>query len=234
MIDLSILELTLLFSSIIFLTMILFMFISTTKQRKAIIIAIKNSQESLKDQLAHDETSLKNALGSFLSPQIESKVAEIVALERQCYASLVKLYIDYHPAAIEMTPQTLKPIIAAYNQCIEHIVTTMPVPVEPVKTEAVVVDTVVISDEPKIEPSAREITTEEALSENFQYEALIEQLRFEKQDFATKYKESISLLVAIYNKYQATLALGAGETLESKNLKDAANAFNIEWPLTTQ
>ena len=203
----------------LFLTsLLLLIYLSATKRKKAIILATQQTKQSLIDQLASDEIRLKAALNDFLTSELQVKITQILAVEKETCNKLTALFIDYHPAAIDMLPFLLNQIIMAYIDCLEHIVlqsklqTNSPeiTVVEASKVETVEADKV------------------EEIDDTFQYEALIEQLRYEKHDFADKYKGAQSLLNQIYLKYKDSLGLSGPDSLEKTNIKDIAIIFKIE------
>lgn len=209
----NIIDLILLCSTILFAVISGFLILAKITQKKSVFKALKNSHDALKDQLLHNENTLKNTLEPVLTPDLAKKITELVAIERDSYKNLIKLYVDYHPAAIEMMPFLMNQIIASYIQCFEHVVLLKPTTVEPIK-EAVQ-------------------EADDDLPENFQFEALIEQLRYEKQDFANKYKDASKLLKTICANHKDELQLNMDKSVEHMNLADIAKVFNIDFTPTT-
>jgi hypothetical protein len=212
--NINVIELILLCSTILFAVISACLILAKITQKKSVIKAIQNSRDALKDQLSHNENTLKNTLEPMLTPDLAKKITELVVIERDSYKNLIKLYVDYHPAAIEMMPFLMNQIISSYIQCFEHVILLKP-------TEAA---------------ASKEAAPEEAddeLPENFQFEALIEQLRYEKQDFANKYKDASKLLKTICTNHKEQLKLNINESIEHMNLADIAKAFNIEFTPTT-
>ena len=221
--NMNLIEVILLCTTVIFAMIAAFLIIAKIIQRKTVIKALENSVGMLKTQLTHNEATLKNTLEPMLTPDLGKKISELVAVERDSYKNLIKLYVDYHPAASEMMPFLMNQIIASYIQCFEHIVL-----LQPSKTEQVQAHN-------KTESATAQAPQQEAsdeLPENFQFEALIEQLRYEKQDFANKYKDASKLLKTICADYKEQLKLNVDDSLEHMNISDIAKLLNIEFTPT--
>lgn len=220
--NMNLIEVILLCTTVIFAMIAAFLIIAKMIQRKSVIKAFENSISMLKAQLSNNEATLKNTLQPMLTPDLGKKIAELVAIERDSYKNLIKLYVDYHPAAIEMMPILMNQIVASYIQCFEHIVL-----LQPNKKEH---DPAQNKTESTAEAPPKDASDE--LPENFQFEALIEQLRYEKQDFANKYKDASKLLKTICADYKDQLKLNVDESLEQMNVSDIAKLLNIEFTPT--
>lgn len=203
-------DLILLCSTVIFAMIAAFLILSKIIQRKNVIKALQNSKAVLQNQLSHNANTLKNTLEPMLNPDLEKKIGELISIERDSYKNLIKLYVDYHPAAIEMMPFLINKIVSSYIQCFEHLMLLSP------------------------EKATEEVKEEDPneLPEHFEFEALIEQLRYEKQDFANKYKDASKLLKTICVTHKDQLKINVDESLEHMNLFDIAKLFNIEFTPT--
>lgn len=220
----------LLCSTLFFSVFAIFLFASKIKQRKVILETIKKSQAALKDQFANDEIKLKSASSTFLTPELQTKITLIIAGEKDCYNNLLSLYIDYHPAAIEMLPFFLGQVVSLYIDCIQYIILQSKVQIVTEESESKKKEEEEqkrIEEEKKKEEEEKQRQADE-VDEKFQFEALIEQLRFEKQDFADKYKAAQILLSNIYLKYKDVMALDAVESVEKMKLPEIAAVFKIE------
>ena len=205
----------LLCTTIFFAIISLLFLLSKTKKKKLIVKALENNKAILDSQYASDEAQLKEALGAPLTEKLNSKITDIIALEKKSYKNLSYLFIDYQPAAIEMLPMTVGKIISAYIQCIK---------------EAITIDKeLAASKEEAVAVAEKSKEVDEAdVDDVFQYEALIEQLRFEKQDFADKFKASQALLKAIYTKYKDSIDVDKVETLDKLKIPEIAAIFKVE------
>lgn len=206
----NLIDLILLCSTLFLAAICLLMFLGRVKQKKKIFESIAKTKSVLSEQYTQDETRLKSISGAFLTDELQFKITEIISVEKINYQNLMALFLDYHPAAIEMLPSLMNNVIASYTDCIQYIVlhSKMSVPAEEVPKEV-------------------EQVEEGVDDENFQYEALIEQLRHEKQDFADKYKNAQNLINKIYLKYKDTLEVDNIDATTGMSLDDIAKIFKV-------
>lgn len=196
---------------IVFFSMLsLIMFILGYRHRKALVKAIISAQNSLREHIENHSEALKNALRNTMTADLERRIEDIQQVEKDSLNKLIDLFLDYSPAAVEMTPVLLNTILAAHVDLLQRV--------DLMKT------TVVEAPEP---PKMEATVKEDPLEAEFQYKALIEQLRYEKQDFATKYKESAELLTEIYNQYKEKLELDKVESLKNLKTTEIAALFKI-------
>lgn len=192
------------------------MFLGRVKQKKKIFESIKKSKGILNDQYISDEDRLKKVAGAFLTDDLQLKITEIVSVEKKNCQNLMALFLDYHPAAIEMLPSITNNITSAYIDCIQYIILQSKI--------------IKVEEEAAPKEEVVEEKPEEDLDEMFQYQALIEQLRYEKQDFADKYKYAQQLLDAIYQKYKDQLDINKEhESISTMKLDDIANVFDVTY-----
>lgn len=196
------LSLAFLCSTILFAFLALGLFLSKMKQKKIILSAINNIQNIIKERLECNENRLKNSTGALLTSELEHKISQLILLEKECQNRLLLAFLDYHPTAVTLLPDMQAKITNAYMDYIESILakTTVAQPSEGAGDE----DTL------------------------FQYEALIEQLRYEKHDYADKYKSSHALLNQIYQKYKEVIGLNGGKSLDSMTISDIAILFHVD------
>jgi len=173
-----------------------------------IIKAIENNNAAYEDQFINEEELLRKTLGGDLGVKLSNIVTEIITVEKDSYKKLCTVFIDHHAEAIELLPFTINQITTAYIRCLSQVMLALQDKKE--------VETVSLQDNK---------TEEEQLS---QYEALIEQLRSEKQSYSDKYKEIHNLLAEIYLKYKEELELKTVDTLQTKNLNEIAALFKLE------
>ena len=219
----NIIVLVLLCSTLFLASMCLLMFFGKVKQKKKIIESIKKTKEVLTGQYIQDEGRLKSTLGTFLNDELQLKITEIITVEKTNYQNLMVLFLDYHPAAIEMLPSMLTNVITAYLDCIQYIVLQS-------KTMVILEEQAAVAS--KETDKEKEKQEEEDADAVFQYEALIEQLRFEKQDFADKYKNSQTLINQIYLKYKDKIEVDDVESTVGKKLEDIAEIFKVDFTVT--
>jgi hypothetical protein len=219
--NINFLDITLLCSNVFFATIIVIIMIIKIRQKKVILNAFQKSKNLLKAQIVNDEAVLKNARGETLSPELEKKIIEIISVEKDSYNSLLNLFVDYHPASIEMMPVLMNKITTSYIQYIEQIMRVNGVE-QPKEVNSQ------LESNPQSDGSPCKAVLEgDPSGDEYQYEALIEQLRFEKQDFANKYKNASNLLETIYLTYKDKLEIKGPEKLENMNLTEIAKIFNI-------
>jgi hypothetical protein len=226
----NLIDLVLLCSTLFLAAMCFLMFFGKVKQKKQIIESIRKTKEQLSGQYTQDETKLKSILGAFLNDDLQLKITDILNVEKTNYQNLMILFLDYHPAAIEMLPTMLTNVIAAYMDCIQFIVVQS-------KTLTIVNEAAAVASESAAAAAAEAAAAEkekedDAADAAFQYEALIEQLRYEKQDFADKYKSAQNLLNLIYLKYKGSIEVEDVEATTGKNLEEIAQIFKVEFSVT--
>jgi hypothetical protein len=195
--------------TVFFAAIALFILLNKVKQKKHILKALEVNVVALETRKAGDESQLKQALGNDLSRKLAGRIAEITQIQFDCYKNLFQLFIDYQPAAIEMLPTLMGKVVTAYIDCIAEVIklqTAIPISIN--------------EDEP-------EEATEEEIDDQFQYEALIEQLRCEKQDFSDKYNTALKVLDSIYIKYADKLEIKEAASLAGMNLTDIAQVFKV-------
>ena len=112
-----------------------------------------------------------------------------------------------------MTPSILKQITSVYTECIQQVILLNQASV------ALKNETKEITEEDK----------EEEVDAAFQYEALIEQLRFEKQDATDNYKSARKLLNLIYLNNKDKLDVNSADSLENMKVSEIAAVFKIDW-----
>lgn len=185
----------------------LFILLNKIKEKRALIKAIKNNDVAYEEHFTNEEDKLKKILGEELSEKLNGMIANVINVERDSYKKLCAVFIDHHSEAIQLLPYTMNQITTAYINCLSQVVALS-----------------------KDNTAAETVPLQESKSEEetlFQYEALIEQLRYEKQTYSDKYKESQSLLSEIYLKYKDKLELNNVESPQSMNIKEMTTLFNL-------
>jgi len=181
----------------------LLLILKRTKQKKLLLKALKNNQGTFDSQFESDENQLKDALSNELSVKLTSTITEIISIEKDAYKKLCTLYIDYHPAAIELLPFTINQITSAYIDCIRKVI-------------------LLVNEDKENEA---DVKLEEPLS---QHEALIAQLRSEKRIYSDNYDKAHNVLNAIYLKYKEKLEIADVTDFKNMNMNEIAAIFNIE------
>lgn len=199
---------------IVFFSMLaLFLFVLGYRHRNTVIKAIISAQNYLKEHIESHSERLKKSLSNTITPDLEARIEDIKQAEKDNFNKLIDLFLDHSPAAIEMMPVIVNNILLAHVDLIQRVDLMKGTVAEPV----------VAVEEPKIEAPVKE----DPLDDEFQYQALIEQLRYEKQDFATKYKESSDLITEIYNQYKEKLELEPVETFKNLKITEIASIFKV-------
>lgn len=208
---------TILLSSLIFfVTITLALTLSKFKQKKTIIKALSANHIAANQQLAKNEALLTSSLSSLTSPEIKQQIVDLIGKEKECYQKLANLFIDYPPAAIEMIPFIINNTINEYINCLQKVIL--------LHQQSSEITTQNLNENEKI--------VDNDIDETFQYEALIEQLRYEKNDFSDKYKEARQLLNTIYLNYKDTLGIEAVDSFEKKNALEIATIFKVQMTST--
>ena len=185
-------------STILFALLSISLFFSRAKQKKIILSVVPDVQKTITTQLNNHEQRLKDSAGVLLTAELEGKISQMMLLEKECKNKLLLAFLDYHPAAVKLLPDVYAKIADAYIDYIECV----------------------------LSKSLKKHDNEG--DELFQYEALIEQLRHEKHDYADKYKTSQNLLKQIYRKYKDKIGITDSQTLDTMTLNDIAVLFNVE------
>ncbi len=204
----SLVNLLLLCSTLFFAAVSLFILLKKTKEKRFILKAIESNNTAYEEQFTNEEEQLRKTLGSELGTKLNNVITEIITLEKDSYKKLCTLFIEHQAEAIEVLPFTMNQITSAYIRCLSQVVTLLKD-----KAEA---ETVSLQEN---------INEEEQLS---QHEALIDQLRSEKQVYSDKYKEAHHLLVDVYLKYKDKLEINNVETVDDMNINEMASLLNIE------
>lgn len=218
--NITIFDLTLLCSTVVFATIIIILLMLKSRQKNIILKAFQKSKDSLKAQIINDEANLRSAAGDKSTPEVAGQIAGVIAVEKDSYNTLINLFVDYHPAAIEMMPSLMSKITESYIQYMQQIM-----PLSSGKH----------NKEPKMQSDVnprKNVIEGDPAEDEYQYEALIEQLRFEKQDYADKYKHAHKLLEKIYLTYKDKLEISGPETLTNMNLTEIGSLFEPE-PIIT-
>ncbi|MDR3443007.1 MAG: hypothetical protein P4L65_08320 [Legionella sp.] len=219
--NISIFDLTLICCTVFFATLMIILMLIQNRKKNIILKAFEKSKNSLRAQIINDEAHLKNTLEPLTTPELEKKISDIIATEKDSYTNVLNLFIDYQPAAIEMMPVFVSKITDSYVECFKQIVVLRQAEQSKEANS-------------QSEDSPREEVLEGDPSEDiYQYEALIEQLRFEKQDYADKYKNAQKLLETIYLTYKDKLEIKGPDTLTNMNLTEIANLFATELTVTS-
>ena len=71
---------------------------------------------------------------------------------------------------------------------------------------------------------------DEEVTDLFQYEALIEQLRFEKQEYANKCAQYQRMLHRLYETYRDQLGLSADKAVDKMNTNELYLTFKLKQP----
>lgn len=219
--NISIFDLTLICCTVFFATLMIILMIIQNRQKNSILKAFEKSKNSLRSQIINDEAHLKNTLEPLATPELEKKISEIIATEKDSYTNVLNLFIDYQPAAIEMMPVFVSKITESYVECLKQIVVLR-------QAEQSKEANSQSEDSPQ-----KEVLEGDPGEDIYQYEALIEQLRFEKQDYADKYKNAQKLLETIYLTYKDKLEIKGPDTLTNMNLTEIANLFTTELTVTS-
>lgn len=185
----------------------LFILLNKIKEKRALIKAIKNNNAAYEKHFTNEEDKLKKILGEALSEKLNGMIANVVKVERDSYKKLCAVFIDHHSAAIQLLPHTINQITTAYINCLSQVVN--------LSKDNISGDAVPLQETP---------SEAETL---FQYEALIEQLRYEKQTYSDKYKESQSLLSGVYLKYKDKLELDNVESPQTMSVKEMTTVFKL-------
>lgn len=192
----------------------LLMFLGRVKRKKQIFDSISKNKNALNEQYVNDETRLKKIAGVFLTSDLQTKITEIISVEKTNYQNLMALFLDYHPAAIEMLPSMVNNIISAYIDCIQYIILQSQTGI-----------TVEAGQEQSREPKS------ETIDERYQLQALIEQLRHEKQQLSDRYHQSQQLISLIYQKYKEKLDINQEiDSLNNLKLEEMATLFKVDMP----
>jgi hypothetical protein len=213
--NINLFNLALLGCIIIFATIIIIIMLIKNRQKNVILNAFQKSKNLLKTKISNDEERLKRTLGAPLMPELEKKIMDVIAVEKDSYNNLLNLFVDYHPAAIEMMPVFMDKITESYVHCIEQIILLN-------KIEQSKEINIPVENSPQ-----NVILDGDPSEDDYQYEALIEQLRFEKQDYADKYKNAHKLLEKIYLAYKDKLEISGPETFENMNLTEIENILKV-------
>lgn len=219
--NISIFDLTLICCTVFFATLMIILMIIQNRQKNTVLKAFEKSKNSLRSQIINDEAHLKNTLEPLVTPELEKKISKIIATEKDSYTNVLNLFIDYQPAAIEMMPVFVSKITESYVECLKQIV---------VLHQAE--QSIEVNSQSEDSPQ-KEVLEGDPGEDIYQYEALIEQLRFEKQDYADKYKNAQKLLETIYLTYKDKLEIKGPDTLTNMNLTEIANLFTTELTVTS-
>lgn len=212
----SLMNIILLLTTLLFAGLTLWMLLKRVKEKKHIVTALEANQAAFDSQFAEEENQLKQTIGEELATKLDTKIVEIVSVEKEAYKKLCTVFIEHQAAAIELLPFTMSKIIVAYIECISEIVR--------LHKEIQVGDTV--SLEENGQEGNKPVEEEEGISQS---EALIEQLRFEKLAYSDKYKAVIQLLHEIYRKYKDKLEITeSDEHFATMNIDEIAKIFKIE------
>ena len=80
--SINLIDVALLCCCVFFATIIVIIMIIKSRQKKVILNAFQKSKNLLKTQIINDEEMLKNARNEICIPELDKKITEIIAVEK--------------------------------------------------------------------------------------------------------------------------------------------------------
>jgi hypothetical protein len=173
------------------------------KKRKKLLPVLEKSNTVIKEHIEIHQQNLKQVVEHVPDEAVTRCIKQIYLVEKKSLKKLISLILDNDDAAIEMTPILIHKIITKYIHCAKLIALATPI--------------------------ANEMPEQEEDLEKLQFEALIEQLRAEKHEYADKYKATRDLLHKVCLNYKDKLEFNSERPLEKLSLEEIATVFGLAW-----
>jgi hypothetical protein len=207
------------FIALLFAILALHGFFCKLKIRKDILKAITKNKVLINQQSEQNKAKITASLLSINSPELEQLIEKLMATEYECYKTLTTAYIDYHPAAVNIIPLILNQISTSFMSCMDYVHA----------------HTQIVSDngdpavDSNVEQSEKLVDNqEEDIDDLFQYEALIEQLRVEKQTYADKCSHYSAVLDELFHLHKDNLAWSADKPIAKMSFSELETAFKLK------
>lgn len=191
----------LLATSIFFATLTMFFVIMNYRTKKNLIETIKINKETVSNQIKKNAQTLQAALVSVIPDEYEQQTANLVNKEREYYEQFTHLFVHYPSSALAVLHLLINGISTEYIRCIQHV--------SGLATDALAA------------------ASDRSDDDNSQFEVLIEQLRFEKNDLMNRIKALEQVLNGIYKSYKEASGFEEVESLEKKSTQELASIFKV-------